>query len=66
MGILLALIYEEGLDNTSPWNDVVNMTMFNNTKKGKYCDLKMEYNMLQKIMTEDLLPKGGCNTPFPK
>jgi len=51
--------YEEGLDKTSPWNDVVNMTMFNNTKKGKYCDLKMEYKMLQKIMTEDLLPKGG-------
>jgi len=29
------------------------------TKKGKYCDLKMEYKMLQKIMTEDLLSKGG-------
>jgi len=27
--------YEEGLDKTSPWNDVVNMTMFNSTKKGK-------------------------------
>jgi len=33
--------------------------MFNNTKKGKYSDLRMEYKMLQKIMTEDLLPKGG-------
>jgi len=43
--------YEEGLDKTSPWNEVVNMTMFNSTK--------MEYKMLQKIMTEDLLPKGG-------
>jgi len=51
--------YEEGLDKTSQWNEVVNMTIFNNTKKGKYCDLKMEYKMLQKIMTENLLPKGG-------
>jgi len=51
--------YEEGLDKTSPWNDVVNMTMFNSTKKGKYSDLRMEYKILQKIMTEDLLPKGG-------
>jgi len=26
--------YEEGLDNkTSPWNEVVNMTMFNSTKR---------------------------------
>ena len=29
--------------------------MFNSTKKGKYSDLRMEYKMLQKIMTEDLL-----------
>jgi len=33
------------------------MAMFNSTKKGKYNDLRMEYKMLQKIMTEDLLPK---------
>jgi len=33
--------------------------MFNNTKKGKYCDLKMEYKLLLKIMNENLLPKGG-------
>ena len=39
--------YEENLDNkTSPWNKVVNMTMFNSTKKGKYCDLKMQYKLL--------------------
>jgi len=57
--------YEEGLDKTSPWNDVVNMTMFNSTKKGKYSDLRMEYKMLQKIMTEDLLPKGrGVDQPL--
>jgi len=52
--------FEEGLDNkTSPWNDVVNLTMFNSTKKGKYYDLKMEYKLLLKIMNENLLPKGG-------
>jgi len=57
-------LYEEGLDKTSPWNDVVNMTMFNSTKKGKYSDLRMEYKKLQKIMTEDLLPKeGGVDQP---
>jgi len=40
-----------GLDNnkTSPWNDTVNKTMFNNTKKGKYCDLSMEHKLLLKI-----------------
>ena len=52
--------YEENLDNkTSPWNEIVNMTMFNSTKKGKYCDMKMQYKLLQKIMPENLLPKGG-------
>ena len=38
---------------------MVNMTMFNSTKKGKYYDLKMEYKLLLKIMNENLLPKGG-------
>jgi len=51
--------YEEGQDKTSPWNEVVNKTMFNSTKKGKYSDPRMEYKILHKIMTEDLLPKGG-------
>ena len=52
--------FEENLDNkTSPWIEVVNMNMFNNTKKGKYCDIQKEHKMLQKIMTECLLPKGG-------
>jgi len=35
------------------------MTMFNNTKKGKYYDLKMQYKLFQKIMFENLLRKGG-------
>jgi len=43
---------------TSPWNEVVNRTMFNNTKKGKYCDLSMEHKLLLKIQNENLLPKG--------
>jgi len=50
-----------GLDNnkTSPWNDIVNKTMFNSNKKGKYCDLSIEHKLLLKIQNENLLPKGG-------
>jgi len=50
-------MFISGLDNdkTSSWNDTVNMTMFNSTKKGKYCDLSMEH----KIQNDNLLPKGG-------
>jgi hypothetical protein len=33
--------------------------MFNSTKKGKNCDLKMDVKLLLKIMNENLLPKGG-------
>jgi len=44
---------------TSSWNDVVNMTLFNSTKPGKYSDLSMEKKMLLKIQYEKLLPKGG-------
>ena len=53
--------YVSGLDNnkTSPWNETVNKTMFNSTKKGKYRDLSMEHKMLLKIQNENLLPKGG-------
>jgi len=53
--------FVSGLDNnkTSPWNDVVNKTMFNNTRKGKYNDLSMKNKMLMKIQTENLLPKGS-------
>jgi len=52
--------YEEVLEGkTNPWNEVVNMTMFNSTKRGKYSDMVMEHKLLQKIMSENLLPKGG-------
>ena len=42
--------YKDGLDNNkkSPWNDVVNETMFNNKKKGSYNNLIMEKKMILK------------------
>ena len=53
--------YKDGLDNNkkSPWNDVVNETMFNSKKKGSYNNLSMEKRMMLKIQNEILLPKGG-------
>jgi len=53
--------YKDGLDNNkkSPWNDVVNETMFNSKKKGSYNNLSMEKRMMLKIQNENLLPKGG-------
>ena len=44
---------------TSPWNDIVNMTLFNSKQPGKYNDLSMKNKMLLKIQYENLLPKGG-------
>jgi len=53
--------FKDGLDNNkkSPWNEIVNQTMFNKKKKGVYSDLTMEKKMLMKIQNENLLPKGG-------
>jgi len=53
--------FKDGLDNNkkSPWNEIVNQTMYNNKKKGAYSDLSMEKKMLLKIQNENLLPKGG-------
>jgi len=50
-----------GLDNNkkSPWNNIVNKTMFNSTNKGKYSELSTRTKMLLKIQNENLLPKGG-------
>ena len=50
--------YKGGIGNNkiSPWNEVVNQSMFNSTKKGAYCDLSMEKKMLLKIQNENLLP----------
>jgi len=55
--------YKGGIGNskTSPWNEVVNQSMFKSTKKCTYCDLSMEKKMLLKIQNENLLPKGGGN-----
>jgi len=53
--------FKDGLDNNtkSPWNDVVNETMFNSKKKGSYNNLSMEKKMMLKIQNDNLLPKGG-------
>jgi hypothetical protein len=53
--------FKDGLDNNknSPWNEVVNRSMFNSKKKCAYCDLTMEKKLLLKIQNENLLPKGG-------
>jgi len=53
--------FKDGLDNNkkSPWNEIVNQTMYNSKKKGAYSDLSMEKKMLLKIHNENLLPKGG-------
>jgi len=53
--------FTDGVDNSknSPWNEVVNRTMFNSKKKRAYCDLTMEKKLLLKIQNENLLPKGG-------
>ena len=52
--------FKHGLDNNkkSPWNDVVNETMFNSKKKDSYNNLSMEKKMMLKIQNENLLPKG--------
>jgi len=53
--------FKDGLDNNkmSPWNEVVNETMFSTKKKGSYSSLSMEKKMMLKIQNENLLPKGG-------
>jgi len=53
--------FKDGLENNkkSPWNEVINQSMFNSRKKGAYSDLTMEKKLLLKIQNENLLPKGG-------
>jgi len=51
---------EENLNSlTSPWKAIVKKSLFNGKKKGKYCDMQKEHKMLQKLMQECFLPKGG-------
>jgi len=54
-------VFKDGLDNNkkSPWNEVVNETIFGSKKKGSYSSLSMEKRMMLKIQNENLLPKGG-------
>jgi len=53
--------FKDELDNNkkSPWNEVVNETMFSSKKKGSYSSLSIEKKMMLKIQNENLLPKGG-------
>jgi len=44
---------------TSSWIPVVRDTMFNGSAKGKYKDMQKEHKVLQKLMQECFLPKGG-------
>jgi len=46
--------FKDGLNNNkkSPWNEIVNETMYNNKKKGAYSDLSMKKKMLMKIQNE--------------
>jgi hypothetical protein len=49
---------------SSPWNEIFNQTIFNSKQPGKYVDLSVEKKMILKIQNENLLPKGGCNSPI--
>jgi len=44
---------------TSPWKEIVNMTMFGTKQSQPYCNLSKENKLLLKIQNENLLPKGG-------
>ncbi|RHN51409.1 hypothetical protein MtrunA17_Chr6g0468231 [Medicago truncatula] len=58
--------YRYGIKNvkTSPWNETVNQSIFNNKEKGVYVNLGMEKKMMLKIQNDNLLPKGrGSDEP---
>jgi len=44
---------------TSDWIPVVKQSLFKGKKDGKYCDMKKEHKVLQKLLQECFLPKGG-------
>jgi hypothetical protein len=46
-------------DKNSPWNEIVNQTIYNSSIPGKYVDLSIAKKLLLKIQNENLLPKGG-------
>jgi len=43
----------------STWKTTVRDTLFNGNAKGKYKDMQKEHKVLQKLMQECFLPKGG-------
>ncbi|RHN51705.1 hypothetical protein MtrunA17_Chr6g0471791 [Medicago truncatula] len=43
----------------SPWNEVVNQTLYNKEAKGTYADMTSQTKLMLKIQNENLLPKGG-------
>ncbi|KEH26193.1 hypothetical protein MTR_6g047410 [Medicago truncatula] len=43
----------------SPWNAVVNQTIYNKATKGTSSDMTAQTRMMLKIQNENLLPKGG-------
>jgi len=51
--------YKGGIRNskTSPWNEIVHKSMFNNTKKGAYSELSIEKKILLKIQNETFYQK---------
>ena len=44
---------------TSDWIQVVRQSLFKGKKDGKYSDMEKEHKVLQKLMQECFLPKGG-------
>ncbi|KEH16407.1 hypothetical protein MTR_0195s0040 [Medicago truncatula] len=53
--------YKAGITKVkdSPWNAVVNQTIYNKESKGTYSDMTAQTRMMLKIQNENLLPKGG-------
>ncbi|AES70129.2 hypothetical protein MTR_3g048350 [Medicago truncatula] len=43
----------------SPWNDIVNKTLFNKVKDFAYADMNAKTKVMLKIQNDNLLPKGG-------
>jgi len=57
MGISITITEE--VIRTSDWILVVKQSLFKGKKDGKYCDMEKEHKVLQKLMQECFLPKGG-------
>lgn len=53
--------YKAGITKVkeSPWNDIVNQTLYNKIKKFAYSDMSPQTKIMLKIQNENLLPKGG-------